>query len=192
MANWRGAHGRRGDDPARKMNATLELKPLRFDEIPDALARAESCREHDESAQAESICHDVLLADPHNQRAHVLLLQSLCDRFGRNYSVDFIQALEILPEIDDPYDRAFYAGFICDHKAHALLRDPENGCRYDAYEYLVEAMNCYDRAESLRPGGGSEARQRWNACARIIANNGLEPWPVDPVCAEDEPRINIF
>lgn len=164
------------------MNAALALKPLHPDEIPEALERADYYREHDESVQAESICHDVILADPHNQRAHILLLQSLCDRFDKNYTVDFIQALEILPEIEDAYERAFYAGFICDHKAHALLSDPENGCRYDAYEYLTEAMECYEKAEKLRPGKNSEAKQRWNACARIITSNQLEPWPLE---AED-------
>ncbi len=162
------------------MNTPLELKPMPAEEIPDALERAARYRELDESAQAESICHDVILADPHNQNAHILLLQALCDRFGKGYAVDFVQALEILPELDDPYDRAFYAGFICDHKANALLCDTENGCRYDAYEYLREAMACYERAESQRPGGCSEARQRWNACARIISANRLEPWPVEP------------
>jgi len=162
------------------MNPPLALKELTPAEIPDALERAAHYREIDESAQAESICHDVLLVDPANQRAHVLLLQTLCDRFGRGYRVDFLQALEILPQIEDPYSRAFYAGFICDHKAHALLCDPENGCRYDAYEYLSEAMECYEKAENLRPGGCSEARQRWNACARIISANHLEPWPVQP------------
>jgi len=175
------------------MNAAIELKQLHADEIPDALERAEHYRERDEAAQAESICHDVLLADPHNQRAHILLLQSLCERFGKGYSVDFIQALEILPEIEDAYDRAFYAGFICDHKAHALLSDPENGCRYDAYEYLAQAMECYEKAEKLRPNGCSEVRQRWNACARIISANHLEPWPVDADgCEDEQPVINTF
>jgi hypothetical protein len=162
------------------MSTTPELKQIDADEIPEALERAAHYRELDESAQAESICHDVLLADPHNQRAHVLLLESLCDRFGKGYAVDLIQALEILPKIEDTYTRAFYAGFICDHKAHALLSDQENGCRYDAYEYLCEAMMWYERAEKLRPGKCSEARQRWNACARIISANRLEPWPVEP------------
>lgn len=162
------------------MNLPLELKPMRREEIPDALERAERYRQLDESAQAESICHDVLLADPENQRAHVLMLQTLCDRFGGGYRVDFLQALEILPEIKDDYERAFYAGFVCDHRAHALLLDAENGCRYDAYEYLVEAMSCYEKAERVRPADCDEARQRWNACARIISANRLEPWPVQP------------
>jgi hypothetical protein len=160
------------------MNTDLHLKEMSREEIPEALERAERYREFGESAQAESVCHDVLLADPQNQRAHVLLLESLCDRFGKGYRVDFVQALEILPQIEDAYERAFYAGVICDHKAHALLTDPDNLCRYDAYEYLTEAMSCYEKAEKLRPAGCSEARQRWNACARIIAANGLEPWPV--------------
>ncbi len=162
------------------MSTPRELKQIDAGEISEALERAAHYRELDESAQAESICHDVILADPHNQRAHILLLQALCDRFGKGYAVDFIQALEILPELEDPYDRAFYAGFICDHKAHAMLRDSENGCRYDAYEYLCEAMTCYEKAEKLRPRKCGEARQRWNACARIISANRLEPWPVEP------------
>lgn len=157
----------------------MELKELSKAEIPAALQRAADYRQLGESAQAESVCHDILLADPDNQEALVLLLLALADRFGRGYAVDGIQAFEILPRIRDPYERAFYAGVICDHRANANLQDTENGCRYDAYEFLHEAMTCYGRAESLRPQGCAEARQRWNACARIINRNRLEPWPLE-------------
>ena len=33
---------------------------------------------------------------------------------------------------------------------------------------LIEAMECYERAEILRPAGNDDALLRWNACARLI------------------------
>jgi hypothetical protein len=174
------------------MNRPLELKPLDAAEIPKALERAERYREHAEVEQAQSICHDVLLVEPDNQRAHILLLESLCDGFGKGSTVDFLQALEILPQLENPYDRAFYAGVICDHKAHALLADPDSAYLYDAYEYLCEAMSCYEKAEKLRPGDCSEARQRWNACARIISAHHLTPWPIEAAETDAMSSISVF
>jgi hypothetical protein len=36
-------------------------------------------------------------------------------------------------------------------------------------------MECYEKAEGLRPPGNDDALLRWNTCARIIDRNHLVP-----------------
>jgi hypothetical protein len=49
------------------------------------------------------------------------------------------------------------------------------GAKFDAYEWLCEAMSWYEKAEPLQPRGNDDAILRWNACARIIMRNNLVP-----------------
>ena len=49
------------------------------------------------------------------------------------------------------------------------------GCQHDAYDYLNEAMDSFEKAETLRPPNNDDAVLRWNTCARIIMGNGLTP-----------------
>ena len=44
-----------------------------------------------------------------------------------------------------------------------------------AYDLFREAMECYEKAEAVRPAGNDDALLRWNTCARIIAKNKLVP-----------------
>jgi len=36
-------------------------------------------------------------------------------------------------------------------------------------------MDCFEKAEAIRPAGNDDAILRWNGCARIITRNNLEP-----------------
>ena len=36
------------------------------------------------------------------------------------------------------------------------------------YEWLTEAMQCFERAEAIRPAGNDDAMLRWNACVRLL------------------------
>jgi hypothetical protein len=43
-------------------------------------------------------------------------------------------------------------------------------------------MDCYERAEALRPPGNDDALLRWNACARLIMRNpDVAPAVEEPV-----------
>jgi hypothetical protein len=68
-----------------------ELKPLSKEAIPAALEKAVRYRLLNEPAEAESICLDVLQADPDNQEAIVTLLLALTDRFEKGYGVSDTQ-----------------------------------------------------------------------------------------------------
>ena len=157
------------------MSPTFELKRLHPEAIPAALEKASRYRLLNEPAQAESICHDVLLIDPENQQALVTLVLALTDRFGKGYAVGVMKAQEVLPKLHGEYERAYYAGLISERRAKAQLGDDNPGSSHDAYEYLREAMTWYEAAEALRPEGNDDAILRWNTCARIIMGNKLAP-----------------
>lgn len=153
----------------------FELKPLSREGVPAALEKAMRYRLLNEPAEAESICHDVLGVEPENQEALVILLLALTDRFGKGYAVGVTQTQEVLPRLRDPYDRAYYAGIICERRAKAQLHQGNPGAGFEAYEFLREAMTWYEKAEAIRPAGNDDALLRWNACARIIMGNQLAP-----------------
>jgi hypothetical protein len=150
---------------------TFELKPLSRQAIPGAIEKAVRYRLLNEPGEAESICHDVLCVDPENQEALVILLLAMTDRFGRNYGVGALQAEEVLARLQDPYERAYYAGIIAERQAKGqLLR---GGFAFQVSETLREAMAWYEKAEAIRPPGNDDALLRWNACARMIMRNNL-------------------
>ena len=151
----------------------FEIKPLSPEAVPAALEKAMRYRLLNEPGEAESICHDVLGVDPENQQALVTLLLAITDRFGKGYSVGVSQTQEVLQQIRDPYERAYYAGIIEERRAKALLQQGGPGVGFHAYEFLREAMDCYEKAEALRPHGNDDALLRWNACARMIMQNKL-------------------
>jgi hypothetical protein len=151
----------------------FELKPLSREAVPAALEKAMRYRLLNEPGEAESICHDVLRIDPGNQQALVTLLLALTDRFGKGYAVGVAQTQEVLDQIRDPYERAYYGGIICERRAKALLQQGGPGAGFHAYEFLREAMASYEEAEAIRPSGNDDALLRWNACARMITQNKL-------------------
>jgi len=151
----------------------FELKRLSKEAIPAALEKALRYRLLNEPAEAESICHDVLEIDPENQEALVMLLLAVTDRFGKAYAVGMSEAQEVLVRLRDEYERAYYAGIICERRAKAQLRHGYPGADHDAYEFLREAMTWFDKAEALRPPKNDDALLHWNTCARIIMRNHL-------------------
>ncbi|HKX29169.1 MAG TPA: hypothetical protein VJ302_15850 [Blastocatellia bacterium] len=151
----------------------FDLKPISPEAISLAIEKAQHYRLLNEPSAAESICLDVLEVDPENQQALVTLLLALTDRLAKGYAVGGAQAREVLPRLHDEYQRAYYAGIICERQAKTLLNRGGPGARFDAYEWLRDAMCWYERAEALRPLGNDDALLRWNACARVIMRNNL-------------------
>ena len=154
----------------------LNLKPIHADAIPEALQKAERYRLLNESSQAESICLDILAVDPRRQQALIILLLAITDQFGEGVGAK--RAKEILPRLEREYDRAYYAGIICERQGHAEVREGRHGSSYSAYELLTEAMKRYEEAERLRPAGNDDSILRWNTCARFLTRHGnLKPRP---------------
>jgi len=162
----------------------ITLKPLSKDAIPSALAKAERYRLLNEPGEAESICLDILEVEPHNDDASVMLLLALTDQFPYTTSPNLIaRANAIAAALANGYDRAYYAGIICERRAKAVLQRDRYGAAAAAVEWFREAMVCYERAEAGRPAHNDDAVLRWNACARMV----MELPEIAPDVHEPEP-----
>jgi hypothetical protein len=146
----------------------FQLKPLSREGIDAALRKAERYRLLNEPWQAESICLDILEVDAENQPALIVLLLALTDQFASERNVDVAQARSILPRLQGAYERAYYAGIICERRASALLERGTSGAGPIAYDWFRQAMTWFEQAEQLRPPGNDDALLRWNTCARAI------------------------
>lgn len=154
------------------------LKPISSQSIPEALAKVERYRLLNESWLAESICLDILRVEPENQEALVALLLSRTDQFPRGVAAN--SAREILRKLEDPYERAYYAGLISEREAAARISRGSPLACFEAYEALTEAMKWFEKAEALRPQGNDDAILRWNTCARTLMRDpSLRPRPVE-------------
>ena len=145
----------------------FDLKPLDPDAVPAALARAERYRLLNEPSEAESICLDVLAVDPANQPARIMLLLALTDQFDQAAGAHKA-AREVLAGLTSEYDRDYYAGIIAERRAKAQFARAGAAASAGVYEWLIEAMQHFERAEALRQHGNDDARLRWNACVRFI------------------------
>jgi tetratricopeptide (TPR) repeat protein len=159
----------------------FELKPLSSEAIPAAMEKAERYRLLNEPWQAESICRDIVAQDPENQDALIALLLSITDQFKSERSRRVKDAKEVLERLRGDYERAYYEGIIWERRGTALLARRGPGSGSVIYGRLREAMDCYERAEALRPPGNDSARLRWNTCARLIMEHSeIEPAPATP------------
>ncbi len=154
----------------------FELKKLTPDGIERALKKAERYRLLNEPRDAESICRDILEADPNNQPARVGLVLCITDQFGRRMGINATKASELLDGIEDDYKRAYYHGVICERwaKAQMTSNDPGHGI----YEWFRKAMRSFEQAEKLAKAGNEDAKLRFNACVRILERHAeLRPRP---------------
>ena len=153
----------------------FELKPLRAEAIPAALAKAERYRLLNEPNQAESICRDVLEVDAANQEALTMLLLALTEQFTDDPKA-FTEAARVAGQLRNDYDRAYYTGIVWERRAIAHLKHagPILGAR--VYNWLREAMTWFEEAETIRPAGNDDSLLRWNACARkVMRDHRLAP-----------------
>jgi hypothetical protein len=160
---------------------------LSRDAIQAAVTKAERYRFLNEPAEAESICRDVLDVDPGHQPALVVLLLALTDQFGEHASGAAQETDAILERLDSEYDRAYYSGIVRERRAKALLDRGGPGAASSVYEWLREAMSCYEKAEALRPAGNDDAILRWNTCARILMRH-----PRLEQAAEERPELQFL
>jgi hypothetical protein len=151
------------------------LKPISPEAVPAALEKAQRYRLLNEPEEAESICLDVLAVEPANQTALVMLLLALTDQFRTDHGNCVREALEVLPRLAGEYERHYYAGIIWERRANARLAQGGPGSGAVAFEWLRKAMECYERAEALRPAGNDDALLRWNTCVRLAQRHRLAP-----------------
>jgi len=157
----------------------FELKPISTTAVPEAIKRAEHYRLLNEPEQAESICLDILEAQPGNPHALTVLVLALTDQFGREGAggPGVRRANEYLAQLADEYQRCYYSGLVLERQARAFLNRGKS--RVAAYECFRDAMDQYEKAERLRPEEDDSALLRWNACLRTIRRERLEPPPAE-------------
>lgn len=151
------------------------LKAISKESVPSALEKAERYRLLNEPALAESICADILEADPGNLRANVIMLLAITDQFSATSLSEVNRAKQRLSSLPGDYERQYYEGIICERMGNAILNRGGLDTRFTGYDWLRDAMDYYEKAESIRPSENDDAILRWNTCARQIMHYKLEP-----------------
>src|SRR5262245_48792392 len=98
-----------------------QLKPIANESIPHSLDKAERYRLLNEPFFAESICLDVLAAEPEHQRALVIYILALTDQFGQSFETAPQRARGVIAQLQSEYDRLYYSGIISERQALARL-----------------------------------------------------------------------
>lgn len=151
------------------------LKSIKKEAIPRALEKVDRYRLLNDPAEAESICRDILAIDPENQEALVMLVLTLTDQFNKGTTVQ--EAISLLSQVKDEYKREYYGGIIREREGKAALSRAFPDSKHDAYEWLQDAMEAFERADLLSSPANNDAKLRWNACSRTIAKHHLTPRP---------------
>jgi tetratricopeptide (TPR) repeat protein len=145
-----------------------QLKRLSTAAIAGALAKAERYRLLNEPEQAQSICEDVLSADPANVEAARMLILALTDSFPNHDPNNVSRAQELVARLPSEYERAYFAGLVAERRARALLTRGGPGRALPAGDLIREAMRAFERAEAVKPPDNDDALLRWNACVRLV------------------------
>jgi tetratricopeptide (TPR) repeat protein len=157
--------------------------------IAEAIAKAELYRSLNEPEEAESICRDILNIEPQRQLALRLLGLALTDQFTGSASDRYREAEQTFQQLNDPYERLYYAGILYERRAKAQF---SSGLPLHALLPLFEqALLSFGEAEKVRPPGNDDAILRWNRCVRLLQTSGdvSDVWEQErtPFDAQDTP-----
>jgi len=153
----------------------FQLKKISRESIPMALEKPEPYPLLNETALSESICPDILEIDSKNSKAIVTLLLAITDQFGSGSFDDINHARQLVALLPEEYQQHYYSGIICERKGKSILHKGIPDGDFIAYEWLSDAMEFYEKAETTRPAGNDDSILRWNTCARLILRHHLQP-----------------
>ncbi len=100
----------------------LTLKTISKSGIPEAIAKAELYRYLNEPEEAESICRDVLAAEPKHMLGLRTLGLAITDQFTGETSDRYSEVEAIFQRLAEPYERVYYLGLLCERRVKAQLR----------------------------------------------------------------------
>ena len=144
----------------------LKLKTISLDCIREAISKVQLYRSLNEPEEAESICNDILAADPENQLALRYLGLAITDQFTGQYTDRYSDVESAFKRLTDPYENWYYLGLLAERRAKAQMRA---GIPPRAWIGLLQdAMRHFEEAEKIRPSGNDDAMLRWNRCVRIL------------------------
>jgi hypothetical protein len=157
------------------MTTRVELRPISRAGIPRAIEKAKQYRLLNDPASAESICLDILEADPENQEVLVVLILAMTDQFSSDRPPGVKKTRSYLARLTNEYQRAYYSGLIAERKGRSVVA--RGMSRAFAYACMEDALGHYEKAQSMSPEGDDDAILRWNSCVRIIRRAHLRPGP---------------
>jgi hypothetical protein len=156
--------------------------------IPEAITKVGLYRSLNEPEEAESICRDILAIEPRHQLALRLLGLALTDQFAGGASDRYREAEQSFQQLDDPYERHYYAGILYERRAKAQLNA---GLPPHTLQPLFEqALRSFSEAEKIRPVGNDDAILRWNRCVRLLQTPAYatDAWEPERAPFDDQDR----
>jgi hypothetical protein len=144
----------------------LKLKTISKSGIAEAIAKAELYRYLNEPEEAESICRDILTADPKHMLGLRTLGLAITDQFTGAPSDRYAEAEKIFQSLGNPYERLYYMGILCERRVKAQLR--AGRAPHTLLPLLEKALQCFAEAEQIHPPGNDDAILRWNRCVRLL------------------------
>jgi len=157
--------------------------------IAEAIAKAELYRSLNEPEEAESICRDILNIEPQRQLALRLLGLALTDQFTGGASDRYCEAELTFQQLNDPYERLYYAGILYERRAKAQLN--AGLPPHTLLPLFEQALRSFAEAEKVRPAGNDDTILRWNRCVRLLQTSAYvsDVWEQErtPFEAQDTP-----
>jgi tetratricopeptide (TPR) repeat protein len=147
----------------------FKLKTISKAGIPEAISKVELYRSLNEPEEAESICRDILAAEPEHQLAIRLLGLTITDQFCGDASDRHDEAEKLFQRLAERYERLYYTGLLHERRAKAQMRVGRTP--HTLVPLFAEAMQCFAEAEAIRPAGNDDAILRWNRCARLLQSH---------------------
>ncbi len=145
-----------------------ELKRLEHRSLAAAIDKAEQYRALNEPEEAESICRDILDADPTHQDAIRILGLALTDQFSKTGGKTFDEALKTFARLTSEYERVYYAGITWERSGKAHLEVGEHSSALSCFEHALEQ---YEEAERVGPKDVPDPVLRWNRCVRVLKSH---------------------
>src|SRR5713226_10614899 len=131
----------------------------------EASAKGEVYRYLNEAEEAESICRDVLAAEPKHMLGLRTLGLAITDQFTGGPSDRYGEVEAIFQRLAEPYERMYYMGLLCERRVKAQLRSGR--APHTLLPLLEKALQCFADAEEISPPGNDDAILRWNRCVRL-------------------------
>ena len=152
--------------------------------LVEALERAKHYRDLNQPEEAESICRDVLDADPDQAEAWKTLGLALTDQFPRAWRDVFDEAQRVFAKLPSEFERVYYAGVAWERLGKAQLDAHQIDNAAFAFE---QALAHYDRALAIDPSSADPVL-RWNRCVRVLQKH---PELVDVALAPRRPASDF-
>ena len=143
-----------------------EFKIISKSGITEALTKVQHYRYLNQAEEAESICRDILAADPENQMALRQLGLAITDQFTGQNSDRFNEAHSSFEQLTNAYERSYYLGIVNERRAKAQLQAGHHS--HTLRTSFENALRYFEEAEKVRPQGNDDAILRWNRCLRLM------------------------